>query len=72
MRRFILRSPNSRHSSIRRHDNNRSEFCFESSIEEGEAFDVEHVNFVDEEDSWNDFRFAFFSPIAYFRVDLIS
>jgi hypothetical protein len=37
-------------ASVGRHHNQWSQLGFQSSVEEGEAFNVEHVNFVDEKD----------------------
>jgi len=53
MRGFVLCSTNSGDASVGSHDDQRSEVVLECSVEEGEAFDVEHVDFVDEEDLGN-------------------
>ena len=43
---------------------------YEGSIEEGEALDVEHVDFVDEEDAGRDLGFTLFPPFRHLGVDL--
>lgn len=44
-----FRAPDSCHATIGRHNNQGSKFVFEGTIQEREAFDIEHVNFVNEE-----------------------
>lgn len=54
------------------HDHDGGQFVFEGAVDVGEAFDVEHVDFVDEEDARHDFGFAFFFPFPDFGVDLVA
>ena len=43
---------------------------YESSVEEWEALDVEHVDLVDEEDAGSNLGFALLAPLGDLRVDL--
>ena len=52
MRGLVLGPPDLRHPSVRSHDDQRSQFRLESSIQEGEALDIEHVNLVNEQYLW--------------------
>ena len=40
-------------------------------VEKREAFNVEHVDFVNEEDAGDDLCFALLSPFRHFVIDLI-
>jgi hypothetical protein len=60
------------HSSVCCHHDNRSLLRLESSVEIGEAFNVKHVNLVDEENTRNNFSSSFFSPLSNFLIDLVS
>ena len=59
-------------TSVGGHDDDGSLVAFQSSIEEGEALDVEHVNLIDEEDTRHDLSTAFLSPLGDLLVDLFS
>lgn len=59
-------------SSVCGHNNNGSLFWFKSSVQVREAFNVQHVNFINEQDSWNNLSSSFFSPLSYFLINLIS
>jgi len=59
-------------SSVGRHDDDGSLVAFKSSVQEGEALDVEHMNLIDEEDTGHDFSAALFSPLGDFLVNLLS
>jgi hypothetical protein len=49
MRRLVLGASDPGDASVRSHDDERGEVILERSIQEGEALDVEHVDFVDEQ-----------------------
>ena len=59
-------------AAVRGHDDDRGEIALEGAVDVGEAFDVEHVYFVDEQHAGYDFGFSFFFPLADFGVDLIA
>lgn len=59
-------------TSVGGHDNDWGEFVFEGSVDEREAFLVEHVNLVDEEHTRDNLGLAFFLPFADFDIDLVA
>ena len=59
-------------AAVRGHDDDGREVGFEGAVDVGEAFDVEHVDLVDEEDAGHDLGLAFFLPFADFGVDLVA
>ena len=72
MRRLVLSSANLCDSSVGCHDHNGGLVAFQRSIQEGEALDVQHVNFVDEKNTGHNLSPALFSPLSHFLVDLLS
>lgn len=46
--------------------------AFQCSVEVRKALYIKHVNFVDKQDAWDDFGFAFFPPFSYLGVDLLA
>lgn len=69
--RFVLGAANLRNSSVRRHDHNWGLITFQGSIQEGEALNIEHVNFVDEKDTRHNFGSAFLTPLSHLLIDLL-
>jgi len=59
-------------TTVRGHDDDGGEVALESAVDVGEAFDIEHVYFVDKENARYDFGFSFFLPLADFGVDLVA
>jgi hypothetical protein len=47
--RFVFGSANLRHASIRCHHHQRRELILQCTVQEGEALDIEHVNFINEQ-----------------------
>jgi hypothetical protein len=72
MRRFVLCPSYPCDPSVASHNDNRRKLAFQSPIQEGEALDIQHVHFVDEEDTRYNIGFSFFSPICYLAVDLVT
>lgn len=70
MRGSVVRAPDGSDSSVGGDNQYRRHVILQCTIQKGEALDVEHVNFVDEEDARYDFCFAFFPPLRYLCVDL--
>ena len=54
------------------HDDHRRHVVFQGAVEEGEALDVEHVDFVNKEDARSYLSLALFPPFRNLRVDLVS
>lgn len=59
---FVVGSPNVGDTSVGSEDNNRGCFTLEGSVQEREAFHVEHMYFVNKKNSWDYFSLALFSP----------
>jgi hypothetical protein len=72
MRTSVVCASNLSNTSVSSHNNNWGLIAFKSSVEEGEAFNIEHVDLIDEEDTRDDLSSAFFSPFSYFLVNLLS
>ena len=70
MRRFVIGPANTRHTTIGGHDQDGRQVVFECAIEKGEAFNVEHVDLVNEEQTRNDVGLAFLAPLGDSLVDL--
>ena len=69
---LVVSTANLRDSFVGRHDDDGSHITFKGTIQEGETLNVQHVYFVDEQNSWNYFCFPLFSPLGDFRVDLFT
>ena len=54
MRAFVLCASNLGNTTVGCNDKNGSHIRFQSSVEEREAFHIEHVNFVNEENTGDD------------------
>lgn len=54
MRAFVFCASNLGNATIGCNDKNGSHIRFQSSVEEREAFHIEHMDFVDEEDARDD------------------
>src|SRR4051794_32292777 len=72
MRTAVVGAADARISSVAGHDDNGRQFVLERPVDEGKALDVEHVDFVNEQHAGYDFCLAFFLPLCYLGVDLIS
>ena len=46
--------------------------ALKGSVKEGEAFDIEHVNLIDEEHTGYDLGTALFAPLSNLLVDLLT
>ncbi len=64
--------PDSADASVGSHDDQWREIRLERAVEEREAFNVEHVYFVNEQHTRHDLGLAFFPPFAHLGVDLIT
>lgn len=60
------------HATIGSKDNNGCESGFESSIQEGETLDIKHVDFIDEEDTGDEFGNALVDVLIHDLIDLLS
>lgn len=80
---LVVGSSNLSDTSVGGHDDNRSSFAFKGSVQEGEAFNIKHMDFINKQDTRNNFSLSFFSPfsylirqkkflILYLLIDLIS
>ena len=54
------------------HDDDGRELILKRAVDVGKAFNVEHMDLVDEEHSRDDFRLTFLFPLAHFGVDLVA
>jgi len=45
---------------------------FESSVQEGEAFDIKHMDLIDEEDTRHDLGSSLLTPFCYLLINLFS
>ena len=59
-------------STVGCHHYNWSLIRFECPVQEGEAFDIEHVNLVNKKNARNNFCSSFFSPLGNLLIDLFS
>jgi len=55
VRRDDISSSDGAHTSVGGKDNNGGQSAFKGSVKEGETFDIKHMNFIDEENSWDEF-----------------
>lgn len=69
MRRLIVGTPNFSDATVGSHDDNRRHLVFQSTIQERETLNVQHVNLVDEEDTRYYFGFAFFPPFGHLTLN---
>lgn len=57
-------------STVGREDDDGGDFRLECSVEIGEAFDIEHVDLVDEEDTWDELGDALVDVFLDHFIDL--
>merc|ERR1712049_6479 len=72
MRRLVVGTPDLGDTTVSGHDDNRCHVIFQGSVQEGKTFHVQHMDFINEEDSGCNFSFAFFPPIRDFGIDLVA
>ena len=72
MRGHVISSSNFGDTTVGGHDHDWCLITLKSSVKEREAFDVEHMDLIDEEDTWDDLSTAFFSPLGDLLVDLLA
>ena len=72
MRRQVVCSTDLCDTSVSRHDDDGGLVALKSSIKEREAFNVEHVNLINEKHTRYNFGAAFFSPFGNLLVNLFS
>ena len=72
MRGLVLSATDLSDTSVSGHDDNRGLVTFESSIKEGEALDIKHVDLINEEDTWNDLSTSLLTPLSDLLVNLFS
>ena len=65
-------APDTGGAAVGGHDDDGRELVLEGAVDVAEAFHVEHVDFVNEEDSGHDVRFTFFLPLPDLHVDLVA
>lgn len=53
MRRYHISAPDGADASVRGQNNNRSKSGLQCSVQEGETFNIKHMDLVNEEDSWD-------------------
>lgn len=68
----VVGAPDPRVASIARHDDDRSQLVLQGTVDVGEAFNVQHMDLIDEEDPWHNLRFPLLFPFANFGVDLVT
>jgi len=68
----VIGSTDFGYTSVSGHNNNRSLIRFKSTIEEREAFNIKHVNLIDEKDTGYNLGSTFFPPFGYFLINLFS
>lgn len=59
-------------STVRCHHYDRSLIRLKCPVQEGEAFDVEHVNFINKKNARNNFCSSFLSPLGNLLINLLS
>lgn len=69
---LIVSSSDLGNTSVSGHHNDWCLVRLESSVQEREAFDIEHMDLIDEEDTWDNLCASLFSPLGDFLVDLLS
>lgn len=72
VRRLVVGASNLGDTAVSGHDHHGSLVGLESTIEEGEAFDIEHVDLVDEKDTRHDLSTALLTPFGNLLVDLFA
>ncbi len=71
MRRAVRRPSDPGVAPVARHDDDGCQLVLERAVDVREAFDVQHVDLVDEQHARDNLGFALLFPLADFRVDLI-
>lgn len=59
-------------SSVGCHNEHWSHGVLEGAVQECEAFNVEHVDLIDEQNTRHDICLAFFAPLCNFGINLVS
>jgi hypothetical protein len=59
-------------SAISCHDNDWGLIAFKGSVEEREAFNVKHMDLVNEKNTRHNLSSSFFSPFSDFLVNLLT
>jgi len=59
-------------TSVGSKNNDGSKVAFKSSVKVSETFDVEHVDLIDEEDTWNQFGNAMIDILVNYLIDFKS
>ena len=72
MRRLIVSSSDLSDSSVGSKDYNGCLVGLECSVKEREALDVQHVNLIDEQNTWNQIRLVLLLPLSNLLINLIS
>ena len=72
MSRFHLGSPDLADTSVGREDNDWCEVALKRSVHVREAFNVEHVDLIDEEDTWDELGATLLSPLGNFLINLLT
>ena len=72
VRRQIVGASNLGDTTVSGHDDDGSLVGLESTIEEREALNVEHMDLIDEQDTGHDFGAAFLSPLGNLLVNLLT
>lgn len=69
---FVIGSSNVSDTSVSSQNDNWSGFTFQSSVQKWETFHIQHMDLINEQDSWDNLGLSFFSPFWNFLVDLLS
>ena len=72
MRALVMRSANRGDAAVGRHNQNRGHGRLESPVQKGKALNVQHVDFVNEENAGDNVCLPFLSPFRDLDVDLLS
>jgi hypothetical protein len=72
MRTEVVGSSNLCDTSVCCHDDNWRLIAFKCSVQEGETFNIKHVDLIDEEYTRNNFSSSFFSPFSNLLINLFS
>ena len=72
MRSLIISPPNPSNPTIARHNQNRTQLILQSSIQKGKAFNIQHMNFINEQNTRTNLCFSLLSPFPDFRINLIA
>lgn len=71
MRTLIVGTSDLGDTTIGGHHDNWCLVRLERSVQEREAFNIEHMDLIDEEHTWHDLCTAFLSPLGNFLIDLL-